>query len=407
MEVRPILSAMLRAKTAPLLLAAQVALTLAIICNTSYLIVERLTASSRSAGVDEPNVFAIAFAPAQRIDDLLSMQLRDEETLRAIPGVVSATWTNQVPLGQSGWNNGGLSATPDNGDSRIGAGQYFNPGSLVDTLGLRLIEGRDFAAADVVTVDPEQGMEVGEQVIITRSLAQQLYPGESQYVGRRVYSGPDGDGQQVIGVVEKLHNPWAPTDDVAAEGSMLYPIRFLDGNSVYVVRTEPGRLQEVMRQAEAQLSALRNDRVLRWARSMSEIRDRRYAGERLLAGLLLGVTGFLLLITASGIVGMASLWVNQRRKQIGVRRALGARRIDILRYFLIENALISSLGVISGFVLALALNDLLVRELSVSRLPWQYLAAGMVSMWLLGLLAVLAPAMRAAAVPPAVATRTA
>lgn len=407
MEIRPIFSAMLRAKTAPLLLAAQVALTLAIICNTSYLIVERLAVSSRPTGADEANVFAISYVAAQKIDDVESMQLRDEEVLRAIPGVKSASWGNQVPLGRSGWNVGGLSAAPDDQDSRIGAGQYMSPGSLIDTLGLELIEGRDFSPAEVVTIDPEQGTKLGPQVIITRRLAERLFPDETRYVGRQFYTGDQGQPKQVVGVVEKLHNPWAPTDDTVAESSLIHPVRFLDSQSLYLVRVEPGRLQEVMREAEAQLTALRKDRVLRWVRTLGDVRDRRYAGERLLAGLLLGVTGFLLLITASGIVGMASLWVNQRRKQIGVRRALGARRIDILRYFLLENALISTLGVISGFVLALVLNDLLVRELSVTRLPWQYLAVGIVSMWVLGLLAVLAPAIRAAAVPPAVATRTA
>lgn len=406
MEIRPIFSAMLRAKTAPLLLAAQVALTLAIICNTSYLIVERLAVSSRPTGADEQNVFAIGFAAAQKIDDVEAMQLRDEEALRAIPGVVSAAWANQIPLGQSGWNTGGLSAKPDDNSSRIGAGQYMSPGSLIDTLGLKLIAGRDFTPADVVNVDPEKGFDSGPTVIITRRLAEQVYPGESSVVGRQLYTG-DGGAKEIIGVVELLQNPWAPTDDAQAEGSMIHPVRFLDGQSLYLVRVEPGRLREVMREAEAQLTALRNDRVLRWVRTLGEVRDRRYSGERLLAGLLLGVTGFLLLITASGIVGMASLWVNQRRKQIGVRRALGARRIDILRHFLIENALITTVGIISGFVLALGLNDLLVRELSVSRLPWQYLAVGMAAMWVLGLAAVLAPAIRAAAVPPAVATRTA
>ena len=122
---------------------------------------------------------------------------------------------------------------------------------------------------------------------------------------------------------------------------------------------------------------------------------------------LLLVTGFLLLITASGIVGMASLWVNQRRKQIGVRRAIGARKADILRYFLVENVLITTGGIVAGIGLALALNNFLVSELSIPRLPVAYLLGTMAVMWVLGLLAVLGPAWRAAAVPPAIATRTA
>jgi putative ABC transport system permease protein len=162
-----------------------------------------------------------------------------------------------------------------------------------------------------------------------------------------------------------------------------------------------------MADVEAALVALRDDRVLLGKRTFAEYRERRYSGENMMAGLLIAVTAFLLMITASGIVGMASLWVNQRRKQIGVRRALGARQFDIIRYFLVENVMITTGGVLAGVVLALVINGLLVSALEIPRLPPVYIGVTMAAMWLLGLLAVLGPAWRAAAVPPAIATRTA
>jgi len=113
-----------------------------------------------------------------------------------------------------------------------------------------------------------------------------------------------------------------------------------------------------------------------------------------------------LLVTALGIIGLASFWVAQRRRQIGVRRALGATRGDILRYFQTENFLIVSIGIMLGMVLAYGLNLWLMRAYELPRLPLYYLPMGMVVLWLLGQLAVLAPALRAAAVPPVVATRT-
>jgi putative ABC transport system permease protein len=188
---------------------------------------------------------------------------------------------------------------------------------------------------------------------------------------------------------------------------MIGPIHYLDAFSRYSVRTEPGQQDRVMADVEKTLLALRNDRVLLGKRTFAEARDDRYSGENMMAGLLIAVTGFLLLITASGIVGMASLWVNQRRKQIGVRRALGAQKRDILRYFLLENVLITTGGVLAGVLMALVLNNVLVNELEIPRLPVGYLGITMASMWVLGLAAVLGPAWRAAAVPPAIATRTA
>ena len=69
--------------------------------------------------------------------------------------------------------------------------------------------------------------------------------------------------------------------------------------------------------------------------------------------------------------------------------------------------LITTGGIVAGLALALALNNFLVGELEIPRLPVEYLAVTMAAMWVLGLLAVFGPAWRAAAVPPAIATRTA
>jgi putative ABC transport system permease protein len=114
----------------------------------------------------------------------------------------------------------------------------------------------------------------------------------------------------------------------------------------------------------------------------------------------------LLTITALGIVGMASFWVAQRTKQIGTRRALGATRGDILRYFQAENFIITTLGLLLGAFLAYALSLWLKAHAQASLLPWYYVPIGFACLWLLGQLAVLGPALRAARVPPAVATRS-
>jgi putative ABC transport system permease protein len=126
MEIRPILSAMLRSKTAPLLIAAQVALTLAIVCNALYIIQDRLATAARPTGADEQNLAEIRFYPHRQISDIEDMQRRDIEAIKAIPGVVSTTWVNQIPLGQSSWNYGGLTADRGQTDSTVGATFYFN-----------------------------------------------------------------------------------------------------------------------------------------------------------------------------------------------------------------------------------------------------------------------------------------
>jgi len=123
--------------------------------------------------------------------------------------------------------------------------------------------------------------------------------------------------------------------------------------------------------------------------------------------ILMGIiSAVLLVITAAGIVGLTSFWVGQRRKQIGVRRALGARQRDILGYFLTENLLITLGGVLLGVVLAVSMNVWLVLRLGSQPMSPSYLVVGVLLLLLLGQGAVLAPAMKASRVPPVEATRS-
>src|SRR3546814_19989488 len=96
--------------------------------------------------------------------------------------------------------------------------------------------------------------------------------------------------------------------------------------------------------------------------TLVELRERYFRGDRAMAGLLVGTIVALLLVTALGIIGLTSFWVSQRRRQIGVRRALGATRGDILRYFPTENFLIVSVGIAMGMLLAFGLHQGLRSE---------------------------------------------
>lgn len=125
-----------------------------------------------------------------------------------------------------------------------------------------------------------------------------------------------------------------------------------------------------------------------------------------MAGILVGVIVALLTVTALGIVGLASFWVAQRRKQIGVRRALGATRRDILHYFQTENFLLATFGIVLGMLMAYGINLFLMTHYELPRLPLLYLPIGAIALWMIGQLAVLSPALRAAKVPPVVATRS-
>jgi putative ABC transport system permease protein len=402
-EIRPILHSMRRSKTGAVLVAAQIALTLAIVCNALFIVKARLASAHRASGVAEDEVFQLLYADIGDPADPFPATDRDLQILRAIPGVKSASDVNTVPLSTSGWG-GGITLDPTKPDSSVGVAGYFGSASFVKSLGLELVEGRDFTEADVRLIDPKKGEILPDHVILSQQIAKRLFPTDSA-VGKTVYlgSGPTARPMRVVGIVKTLISPWAG-DSQDSYNAMIVPVRH--GRSNYAIRTAPGDLSRVMAEAEKQLSAADSKRVLVWNRSMDQIRERRFKNERGGANLLIAITVGLLLVTASGIVGIASLWVNQRRKQIGVRRALGARKIDIVRYFITENIIITTVGIVLGIVLAIGINQLLVSKVELARLPLWYVGGGTLAAWALGLLAVLGPAWRAASVPPAIATRS-
>jgi putative ABC transport system permease protein len=335
------------------------------------------------------------------------MMQRDLEILRALPGVTAAADVNSMPLSTSG-SHWGVSVTPDQPEKTITAAAYFSGSSFVQALGLRIVEGRDFEPGEIREIDSRSGRASADTIIITRHLARALFPDAPSALGKIMYmgDGPTAQPLTVVGVVETLMGSQGQVEDTAYRAFIL-PARMLTSAAHYAVRTDPAQRSRVMADAEKALTALRSDRVMLENRTMTELRERRYRHERSGATMLIAVTVGLLLVTASGIVGIASLSVTQRKKQIGVRRALGARRRDILRYFLVENFLITTTGIALGLGLAVGLNQYLVSTVELARLPVEYLAAGMIAVWMLGTAAVFGPAWRASSVPPAVATRSA
>ena len=409
MEIRPILSALLRNKTGAILVALQVALSLAILANAVHIVSERRAAAARPSGIaDETAVFKIdvSHLSSDGPEQQLATMKRESELLRAVPGVAAVAQVNQVPMSQSGWNNS-VALDRRQTDESSPSSAYFSPDSLVKAWGLKIVEGRDFLPGEAQDIDINKN-DVPHVVILSKALAAKLWPGQGA-VGRIMYFGTGEDAMEVrvVGVVERLQSHGA---EVSARGelSSIAPVRLYGSNQAYTftIRAEPGQRDRVIREAEAALRKASATPVILETRTVEGLRKSRYRADMALSWMLVTVSVLLLLITASGIVGMASLWVTQRRKQIGVRRALGARRIDILRYFLTENFLITSAGVFGGVLLGVGLNQLLVSKLEMARLPLGYLGGGAILLWALGVLAVYGPAWRAASTSPALATRS-
>lgn len=408
MELRPILSTLRRHKITSSLLILQIALTCAIVCNAVFMISHRLQHMHMSSGIDEHALVRIQLAEIAPTPDIYARAKEDLAVLRQVPGVQAVALTNFLPLEGRG-SNSNLKLDPAQRERTLTAGSYFGE-DLPQTLGMRLVAGRDLSQDEFVNADVVvKGLANGDTrglpavTVITQALADRLWPGQNP-LGKTIYL-TDQLGVRVVGVLADLVRGNA-YNDTTAHYSFILPIFMGAGNDwSYVIRTHPQDRESVLRAAVAALKKADPKRVVTRQQTYDELRETFFAEDRAMAGILVGVIVALLTITALGIVGLASFWVAQRRRTIGVRRALGATRIDILRYFQAENFLLVSFGIALGMVLAYGINVFLMMHYELPRLPMICLPIGALALWAIGQLAVLAPALRASHVPPVVATR--
>jgi putative ABC transport system permease protein len=412
MEIRPIISALMRSKVALILIGLQIALTLAIVCNAMFIISQRIETMNRPSGMNEADTFRITSNGFGANFNTKNAFAEDLALIRNLPGVVDASPMNTTPMADSGWSES-INMAPGQKVATTGAAIYFVDEHGLNSYGLQLVAGRNFKQEEI-SVRDRGSVDWPPSIIITKALADKLYPGQDA-IGKQMYlSDPDKTKPQtVIGVIDRMIVPWPRGfsfngDRGAVEYSILVPQFTAYGNTTaYLVRTEHGRRDELMKTVESKLIESNHNRIVRSLKSIEKIRAECYSEDRAMLIILGTVIFCLLTITALGIVGMASFWVTQRRKQIGTRRALGATRGSILRYFLTENFLITTGGLVLGAVLSYGFSFWLMAHVSEAKLlPWGYLPVGFVVLWLLGQLAVLGPATRAARVSPAIATRS-
>jgi putative ABC transport system permease protein len=401
---RQIRLAIYRKKVGAALIAVQIAITLAILSNAVTLIAERLSWSSQSTGIDEDNIF---FAYAENVDaspNLGAEQASDLGAIRAIPGVVDAYATNSFPLQGGGWSMA-VGLTPSQKTPAAVSSYYFGDEHALHTLGLKLIAGRNFEPSEIVDRDSNASPPVSG-FIITRNLADKLFP-VGDALGQSVYVESETKPTPIIGIVDRLQGPFVDASGYFgsfAESSILAPYRLLDEHSTFAVRAAPGNLNQVMKAAEKTLGSINGSRIIS-VQSMTEVRKAAYRSDRGLALVLGAITVTLVAVTSFGMFGLTSYWVTQRRRQIGIRRALGATRLAILRQFQRENLVIAALGAVAGIALSVALNLWLVQHFEMIRIHSVNVAAAAIALILLGQIAVYWPARHAASISPAAAVR--
>jgi putative ABC transport system permease protein len=400
MELGPIFRSLGRHRARLTLIVAEVALTLAIVANCVTLILKARADMTRASGFDDDNLIWVetdSFAPAfQEIAYVRQVIDADRELLAALPEVRAAANTGFLP-----WAGGGSSfeVQVQGGDRpKVRSQAYRADPTLFATLDVEVIAGRNFTMEEYLT---RTGSQTAINVIVSQALAELLFGGEPPL--GRVLEDPDRtQTYTIVGVIDEFYNPYGwPIHEYVT----FFPGRSGGASgSSYLVRAEPGRVETAVGDVERALLAANDGRNVR-VTPLLEIRDNYNLGNRVLVSSLNAVMALLVLVTALGIVGLTSFSVAERTRQIGTRRALGATRHDILRYFLVENWLVTTLGAVLGVALAVGLNVGILSLVDGARLEWPVVAGGVLLLWLVGQAAALGPALRGARVAPAVATR--
>ncbi|RZF81235.1 cell division protein FtsX [Pseudoalteromonas sp. S4488] len=399
LEIKPIFHALCRSKVGAILLLIQIAITTAIVSNAAFIIQDRVSYLSQETGYPEQDIFVFNVmmfgkdvSPSQQYE-------LDEAMLRQIPGVVDAAYSSNTPLSGSG-SSSDFSLKPAPEESKSARTSYmFIDEHGINTYGVKLIAGRNYTEDEVIVTDNYD--ELSKVTVVTKTLLDELFP-DGNGLGQTVYFGDIP--MKIIGVIDLMKGPWLK--DSRPDNVALLPFIKPGTNARFVVRTEPGQRQSVMNRVEEAMLKNYNKRVISRIRGLDDDKESYMAEDTLMMRMLIVLITILVLVTALGIFGLTLFNISKRTKQIGTRRALGARKSAIISYFLVENAMICIVGLVIGVIAAVYLGQLLMQHFSIAQLDISYVLATALAVFTMSLLAVLAPAKRAANISPSIATRT-
>jgi putative ABC transport system permease protein len=401
LQIKPILSTLMRNKSGPILLLIQIILSVAIVANASFIISERIALMDRDSGTAEEEVFNFRLYSFDSSIDLESQLQRDIRTIRDLPGVMDASATSMVPLSGGGWSSGyTVGNTEETAKDTESAAVYYGDEHMLNTLGVDLIEGRNFYEEEVLTGSPD----LATHGIVSKAFAKASW-GDEPAIGQIMYAGDFGDKPiQIIGVVDKLQGAWVNSSYL--DNSVILNINLVNVFTKVLVRAEVGTLAQLKEAIPAALHKDNRNRVIEGFTLISEHRKRVYRNHELMATVLSMMVILLLLITSLGLAGMVMFNIERRTKQIGTRRALGAKKRDIISFFLVENYIICLVGGVIGGLVAVQLGQQLMSVYSLPKLELIYPIMTIMGLLLLTTVAVILPARKAAKISPAIATRS-
>jgi predicted permease len=391
-----------RNRVRDVLVVAEIAVAFILVVGAALLIrtlgsIHAVDTGFRSAGIltAEINIPASrSLAASQRFYSSVLSEVR------AIPGVASAGLTSDLPYTSRGNTMSiRIEDQPPAGLAQDVLFRLVSAGYL-ETIRTRLVEGRTLDGRDTVDASPS--------VVINETLAQQYWHGQSP-LGHRIDTGT-GDGQPrwmtIVGVVRDVRERGL---DLALKSAVYVPftqvaIGFFQPSEIAVRTAADPR--GFVKQLQRAVWSIDPAQPISVVRTMDEIVESEVANRTQMLQMLGAFAGVALLLAAMGIYSVLSYNVSQRRREIGVRMAIGARRADIAGAILRHSAWMAAVGIAVGGAFAVATTRLLRSLLyGVSPLDWAAFTAVPLVLATVALAASLVPAWRATRVDPSVTLR--
>jgi predicted permease len=390
------------------LVAAQVALALVLLVSAGLMIRSFQALRAVEPGfVDSQHVqtFSVSIPPSivAEPERVTRMQQEVLSNVAAIPGVESAAFTTRVPMGSDRSSTAiTVEGKPDDGRTPPNHQvKIVSPGTF-QTLGTPLVAGRDFTWTDLY------GQR--ELAIVSESLARELWGSPDAALGKRFreYYAAKSPWREIVGVAGDVYDDGADQPPPATLYWPAQPREDLQGASGYqarrvtiAMRSERAGTESLLAQMREAVWSVNPNLPLAQVRTLDDIFNRSLARTSFTLVMLAIAGGMALLLGVSGLYGVIAYAVSQRRREIGIRMALGAQAHEIRRLFVRRGVMVGLVGVAIGLAGALGFTRLMASLLfGVSPLdPVTFLAMPIV----LAGAAVLAsylPARRAAAVDP-------
>jgi predicted permease len=355
-----------RQRSQQLLVAAQMALALMLLVGAGLMIRSFQTLRNVDAGFTSPQTlqtFAIRIVPAlaPEPEHVTRMQEDMLQRIASIPGVSSVAFANRMPMGIDR-NSAALTAKgrPDNGRTPPNHQVKIVSPDLFRTQGTPLIAGRDFTWADV------HGTR--EIAIVSENLARELWGSASGAVGQfvREYYDKESPWREVVGVVGNVHDDGVHRNAPTTVYYPVQPVQRIFGIAGYqarrvtfVVRSDRAGTPELLEQVREAVSSASASIPIAQVATLDEP-YRRSMARTAFTLLMLAIAGTMaLLLGMGGIYGVISYAVSQRRREIGIRLALGAPLPAVRRLFVRRGLVMGAAGLIAGLAGAVAVTRLM------------------------------------------------